>query len=322
MIFFFYLQPYFCSKTLCSRAGTRGGGENLHSVAGDYLVSILVPGHQRSGEGGQRGRADDGRSALRHRLPLLPGREVPQDCRRRRRKEKTVSNYTEPAGTLMKVIKYLQPGKKKGRLRPGRFFRWCGWGMRRRRELGDMVNHLNAINQRWCRRFRYERGFAKVFKRREEINHSRKSRTFGEEFSDTTVFSLDTHRPPAPPSSSGWPLPSGSSPHTGRRRRRSSSETGWTPWTRTGARRAGGLVRGFFFLTAALPKRIYVTTFFSRTAAARTSKSLLISTGRQLTMTMTSKHQFEEPPTAIGMQHCAYEILMLVSSFKDLWDWL
>lgn len=30
--------------------------------------------------------------------------------------------------------------------------------------------------------------------------------------------------------------------------------------------------------------------------------------------------QFEEPPKAIGMQHCAYEILMLVSSFKDLWD--
>lgn len=24
----------------------------------------------------------------------------------------------------MKVIKYLQPGKKKGRLRPGRSFRW------------------------------------------------------------------------------------------------------------------------------------------------------------------------------------------------------
>lgn len=92
MNFFFYLQTYFCSKTLCSRAGTRGwgwGGQNLHSVAGDYFVSILVPGHQRSGEGGQRGRADDGRSALRHRLPLLPGREVPQDCRRRRRKERT-----------------------------------------------------------------------------------------------------------------------------------------------------------------------------------------------------------------------------------------
>lgn len=46
----------------------------------------------------------------------------------------------------------------------------------------------------------------------------------------------------------------------------------------------------FLFFTAALPKRIYVTTFFSRTAAARTSKSLLTSTGRQLTLTMTSKH--------------------------------
>lgn len=228
----------------------------------------------------------------------------------------------------MKVIKYLQPGKKKGRLRPGRSFRWCGWGMRRRRrrELGDMVNHLNAINQRWCRRFRYERGFAKVFKRQEEINHSRKSRTFGEEFSDMTVFSLDTHRPPAPPSSSGWPLPSGSSPHTGRGRRRSSSETGWTPWTRTGARRAGGLVRVFFFFLhgCAAKTNLCHNIFLTYCCSSHFQKP-----PHQHRSTADLDHdlktlvdQFEEPPTAIGMQHCAYEILMLVSSFKDLWDWL
>lgn len=50
-----------------------GEGEvrNLHSVAWDYFVSILVPGHQGSGVGGQGRRADDGGSALGHRLSLL-----------------------------------------------------------------------------------------------------------------------------------------------------------------------------------------------------------------------------------------------------------
>lgn len=69
--------------------------QDLHSVARDDLVSVLVPGHQGSGEGGQRRRADDGRSALRHCLPLLAGGEVPQDCRRERRREEVARRYAE-----------------------------------------------------------------------------------------------------------------------------------------------------------------------------------------------------------------------------------
>lgn len=51
----------------------------LHSVVGDYLLSIFVPRDKRAREGSQGGHVDDGCSALRHRLPLLFGRKVPLD---------------------------------------------------------------------------------------------------------------------------------------------------------------------------------------------------------------------------------------------------
>lgn len=78
------------SHTLCSSVESRERERediNLHSVAGDYLVSVFVPGHEGSGEGSQRRRADDGCSPLSHRLSLLLSREVPQDCKRRGEEE-------------------------------------------------------------------------------------------------------------------------------------------------------------------------------------------------------------------------------------------
>lgn len=67
-------------------------------VVGDYLVSVLVPCDQGSGEGGEGRLVDDGCSALSHRLSLLLCGEGPHNWRRKRDVRNTgisidVSNY-------------------------------------------------------------------------------------------------------------------------------------------------------------------------------------------------------------------------------------
>lgn len=52
---------------------------HLHSVVGDYLVSIFEPCDKRSGERSKGRLAYDGCSALSRRLSLLFSGEVPQN---------------------------------------------------------------------------------------------------------------------------------------------------------------------------------------------------------------------------------------------------
>lgn len=87
---------------------TQTGKWYLHSVVGDYLLSIFVPCDERAGEGSQSGHVDDGCSALRHRLPLLFSGKVPLDLEgKRERQSKRQHRKLQKECTMFRFFFFL-----------------------------------------------------------------------------------------------------------------------------------------------------------------------------------------------------------------------